>query len=334
MVFSHKFWLCSHLMWIPSQSSLNPRGGCEDRLGPLIHPSPAKVVRKVLGGHPVESDHPAFEAVVITIDILDMEDGVFSMDVFIGQNQFKGNFLVIDEAPQRIASIDAQDIVLPQSAAQDLFDCGFGLIGQNCIDHRAMPVPSHQNWNLLAGKSALLRLASTLSGWAGKLTATFEGFKEIGFVRLRDAFKLDRLVGSCSPEEAMTPSKRRGHGDATSGGGLANAKAFLQRRGHLQPAIFFSEKSQWAIGQGVECFSTIGAAIALKAARFAPLLNVSGMTVGALSLCCKPAVDDRYNVLKIVLSSKRLPEKISLFLREVVYKGDKFLKIVSFHAVS
>jgi len=50
------------------------------------------------------------------------------------------------------------------------------------------------------------------------------------------------------------------------------------------------------------------------------------MTVGALTLCCKPAVDDRYNVLKIVLSSKRLPEKISLFLREVVYEGESFSK--------
>jgi hypothetical protein len=132
----------------------------------------------------------------------------------------------------------------------------------------------------------------------------------------------------------MTPSERRRHGNATSGGGFANAQAVLQRRGHFQPTILFSEKSQRAICQGVECFAAIITAIALKAASLAPLLHVFGMTVGTLSSCSKPALNDRDNVLKFVLSLKRLPEKITLLLREVVYEGDKLLKIVSFHTAS
>src|SRR5208283_5040507 len=116
---------------------------------------------------------------------------------------------------------------------------------------------------------------------------TLKGFKKIGFVRFSDAFQLDGLVGCRSPEEAMTPSERRGHGNATSGGGLANAHAFLQTRGHIQPPLLLSQKSQRAIGQRVECFAAIIAAIALKAARLAPLLHVFGMTVGALSFCSK-----------------------------------------------
>src|SRR5208283_5314376 len=116
---------------------------------------------------------------VITIDVLDMEDGVFFMDVFVGKDQFKGNFLIIDESPQRISSIDAQNVVLPQSAAQNLFDSGFGLIRQNGIDHRAMPVPNHQDRDLFARKSARLGLATPFSCRAGKLAATLEGFKKI-----------------------------------------------------------------------------------------------------------------------------------------------------------
>jgi len=65
-----------------------------------------------------------------------------------------------------------------------------------------------------------------------------------------------------------------------------------------------------------------------------PFLHVFGMTVGAPWLCGKRAFDDRNNVLKVVFSLKRLSEKIALFLREIVYEGDKLLKIVSFHTVS
>src|SRR5208283_3458326 len=168
--------------------------------GRSSRPSPAQVARKVLGGHPVESDHPALETIVITIDVLDMEDGIFFMDVFVGKDQFKGDFLLIDEPPQRIASIDAQDVISPQSTAQDLFDCGFGLIWQNGIDHRAMSVPGHQNRDLFAGESALLCLAATFSGWTGKLAAPLEGFKKIGFIRFGDAFKFDGFVGCRSLE--------------------------------------------------------------------------------------------------------------------------------------
>jgi hypothetical protein len=105
-----------------------------------------------------------------------MEDGVFFMDVFVGKDQFKGNFLVIDEPPQGTASINAQDAVPPQPTAQALFDCGFGLIMQYGINHRAMPISGHQNRDLLAGESAFLCLAATFSGWAEKLAATFEGW--------------------------------------------------------------------------------------------------------------------------------------------------------------
>ncbi len=62
-----------------------------------------------------------------------------------------------------------------------------------------------------------------------------------------------------------------------------------------------------------------------------PLLHVFRMTVSTLSLCGESALNDRSNVFKIILSLKRLPKKITLFLREVVYDGDKLLKVVSVH---
>lgn len=90
------------------------------------------------------------------------------MDVFVGKDQLEGNFLLVDEPPERIASIDAQDVVLPQSAAEDFLYCGFGLIRQNGVNYRAISVSGDQNRNLLTGESALVCFAATFSGGTGK----------------------------------------------------------------------------------------------------------------------------------------------------------------------
>ena len=166
------------------QGGLNPRSGCKDSLRFLVHSSPAEIGREILGGHPIESGYPVFESMVVAVHVLDMEDGVFFMNVLARKDQLERNILLVDESPQRIASVDAQDVVLSEPAAQISFDGAFGLIGQDRIDNCAMSVSGHQDRNLFAGESACLGLAAAFSGRAWELAAAFEGLQEVGFIRL------------------------------------------------------------------------------------------------------------------------------------------------------
>lgn len=40
---------------------------------PFEYASPAQIMRKVSGGHPMERDHPVFQSAVVGVDILNMK---------------------------------------------------------------------------------------------------------------------------------------------------------------------------------------------------------------------------------------------------------------------
>ena len=148
---------------------------------------------------------------MVAVHILDMEDGVGFMDVLSREDQLERNLRLVDESPQGVSAIDAQDVVLAQSAPQGEFDGGLGLIPQDRISDRSMPVPGHQDGDLLTGEPTPESFAAPLPGRPGKLPTALEGFQEIGFICLGYALELDGLVGCCGPKEAMTPSEGRGH---------------------------------------------------------------------------------------------------------------------------
>ena len=149
------------------------------------------------------------------------------MNVFPCRDQLEGNFCLVDEAPQGVSSINAQNVILTHLIAQGEFDGCLGLIREDGIDYSAMPIPGYKDGDLFAREPRAQGLATSLPCWPGKLSATLEGFQEVRFIRLGNPLKFGRLVTRSGFEEAVTPPEGGGYGNTTQSRSLPDAQTFL-----------------------------------------------------------------------------------------------------------
>ena len=170
---------------------------------------PAQVVVQVTGGDAVKAMKPWFEAVVIGIDVLNV-DGALDMNACAEVDGVVANAGVLRKIAVGWIVITDEQRILGQDRLQCAAQLGFAHLPGSRDPVQGLPgaVSGHQNADQFAGQARFARLAAATPGRAIQLATALARLQDIGLVGLGDALQRCRAVCLEAAEKAMAPAQR------------------------------------------------------------------------------------------------------------------------------
>ena len=131
------------------------------------HAPPAQIILQVLGGYAVEAMHPAFEAAVVGIDVLDMEDTVDDAWAVLDVERSVGNPGGASKGGINAGTVGAQNRLLIDQRPE----CRDHVCRIEFFQFEVSGLPTaiayHEDRNLFSAEAALAGYATPVTGWPG-----------------------------------------------------------------------------------------------------------------------------------------------------------------------
>lgn len=234
---------------------------------------PAEIVGQVLGGNAPETEHPALQAAVVSVDILDVVDLALTLLLGVGRHATQFDTSSLGKRAVGTSVVRTQHCIRCQCRHQDRANVLGRARGQ---DHRqglpGGPVASDQHGDLLTGQAALGCGFSTALGLAGHSAfLALETLSEKGLIRFHDPGQLHGVHFAHSFQKPVPPAKRRVLVHAQCLGGLSHGhpRNHVFRVGNVLFGIAeASQRRACDRGKGLGAVVATKALIALVATPF------------------------------------------------------------------
>src|SRR5512132_2018766 len=203
---------------------------------------------------------------------------------------------------------------------------------QHRAERGAATVRRHQDRHLFARQAALGRLSTTLAGLTIELSITLATVKKVGFVGFDDAAQRCGR-GLERPQEAVTPPKRRTHGDVAAPGRRPDRIALFQRLGEIEPALLMAQPGQGRSGQSIEALAAGFAAVPPQAVGAPSLDPASGTAMRTAPLGRDAILDRRRHLLARFPPVQDLLHLLTLFRRQIIHPRQPRAKRADVHRI-
>lgn len=266
----------------------------------IDHPSPAKIIGKVMRSNTVKSDHPFLETAVIGVYVLhvvNLADHPNSRSK-IDWAMSDANFSYC--GTQGSTAVGAKHCIGSQQWLERRTNVRLISLLKNKVRCVTSTITANQHRNLLVGQAAFRCFAASLVRCARHaLLLALERFKEEGLIRFGNTNQAASLLYIGQRKETMTPAKRGIAMHLTNFCTVAQALTFSHLLRIVQPLVLVTQSGQWRSGQRIEGGAACSTSVTLQARCRTPARNVIMTALGTQWLTQHATFNQRTDSLNV-----------------------------------